>query len=71
MYEIVNLSIRTASDTYKTLPHQFQLICNNALHIQEISLSSINPPFNLNLIPLNQVNTLPLNSIIGTNFISC
>ena len=65
MYELTNLSIRPASDVYKTLPHNFQLICNNATHIEEISLAFNYQQFTNNFTHLNQINNLPLNSIIG------
>ncbi|CAF5136544.1 unnamed protein product, partial [Rotaria magnacalcarata] len=35
-YEFTNLNIRLASDAFKTLPHQFQLLCTNGTNVKEI-----------------------------------
>lgn len=67
MYEFMNLSVRIASDVYKTLPHEFQILCNNATCIEEIGLPLLDKDFYDNLVHLSQVNILPLNSIIGTS----
>ncbi|CAF2876708.1 unnamed protein product [Rotaria sp. Silwood2] len=48
----------------KTLPHQFQLVCTNATRVQEIDLPFDHRQISYNFIHLNQVNILPLNSII-------
>ncbi|CAF4877736.1 unnamed protein product, partial [Rotaria sp. Silwood1] len=63
-YEFTNLTIKSAVDIYKTLPHPFQLTCTNGTRVREID-----PPFVLeentyNFTPLNQINSLPMNSII-------
>ena len=64
-YEFTNLSIRTSVDAYKTLPHVYQLTCNNATRVHEIDA-----PFDLrqtcySFTPLSQVHAVPLNSIIS------
>ncbi|CAF3351327.1 unnamed protein product, partial [Rotaria sp. Silwood2] len=63
-HELTNLSIRPASDCFKTLPHPYQLTCTNATRVQEINLSYDLNNITYNFIHLNQINTLPLNSII-------
>ncbi|CAF4001841.1 unnamed protein product [Rotaria sordida] len=64
VYEFTNLSVRPAPNVYKTLPHDYQLVCNNATRIEEISLAFNYQQIANNFIHLNQVNDLLLNSII-------
>ncbi|CAF5004331.1 unnamed protein product, partial [Rotaria sp. Silwood1] len=64
-YEFTNLSIRPASENFKTLPHQFQLVCTNATKLQEIDLPFDHRQISYNFTHLNEVNTLSLNSIIN------
>ena len=64
MYEISGLSVRSAIDAYKTVSHPYQIICAKSTSLKEIENSSfltLAPVF----LPLNIVETLPLNSIIG------
>ncbi|CAF1292374.1 unnamed protein product [Rotaria sordida] len=56
MYEFVNLSIRPASDLYKTLPHQFELLCNTGTRVEEIISPLINQELYHNFVHLNQVD---------------
>jgi hypothetical protein len=64
----MNLSIRPASNTYKTLPHQFQLTCTNATCVREIHPPYDRPQISYNFTHLNQINFIPLESIIGKVF---
>ncbi|CAF1239382.1 unnamed protein product [Rotaria sp. Silwood1] len=63
-YEFTNLTIRTTSNAFKTLPHLFQLVCTSSTRVQEIDLtiSPIQPVYNL--IHLKEVNSIDLNSIV-------
>ncbi|CAM4827046.1 unnamed protein product [Rotaria magnacalcarata] len=60
----MNLSIRPASETLKTLPHPFQLVCTNATNVQEIDLSFDHRQISYSFTHLNQVNNIQLNTII-------
>ncbi|CAF3852303.1 unnamed protein product [Rotaria magnacalcarata] len=63
-YDFMNLSIRPASETLKTLPHPFQLVCTNATNVQEIDLSFDHRQISYSFTHLNQVNNIQLNTII-------
>ncbi|CAF1247877.1 unnamed protein product [Adineta steineri] len=63
-YEFKNLTIRASSDAYKTVAHPCQLICTTGTRVQEVDLSFNFQQISYNFIHLNQVDTIPLNSII-------
>ncbi|CAF4049771.1 unnamed protein product, partial [Rotaria sordida] len=63
-YEFTNLTIKSAVDIYKTLPHPFQLTCTNGTRVREIDSPFVLEQNTYNFTPLNQINSLPLNSII-------
>ncbi|CAM4840044.1 unnamed protein product [Rotaria magnacalcarata] len=63
-YEFFNLSCRGASEAFKTLPHLYQLVCTNSTRVEEIDISFDNKQENYNFIHLNEVNSIPLNSIV-------
>jgi hypothetical protein len=67
-YEFTNLSIRPASDAFKTLSHLFQLVCTNATFVQEIHSTFDHRMIPYDFTHLNQVQDIPLNSIIGKFF---
>ncbi|CAF2053861.1 unnamed protein product [Rotaria magnacalcarata] len=62
-YEFDGLSIRSVDDLYKKLPHEFQLMVNKTTTVREITMS-FNYELTYNFINLNQIETLPINSII-------
>lgn len=59
------MTIRPASNEFKTLPHLFQLVCTNGTNVQEIDFDIDNRQTSYNFVHLNQVNTIPMHSIIG------
>ncbi|CAF1678640.1 unnamed protein product, partial [Rotaria magnacalcarata] len=63
-YEFTNLNIRLASDAFKTLPHQFQLLCTNGTNVKEIDFPVDHQHVCYKFVHLNQVNTIPMHSII-------
>ncbi|CAF2142823.1 unnamed protein product, partial [Rotaria magnacalcarata] len=63
-YEFTNLNIRLASDAFKTLPHQFQLLCTNGTNVKEIDFPVDHQHLCYKFVHLNQVNTIPMHSII-------
>ncbi|CAF4032261.1 unnamed protein product [Rotaria magnacalcarata] len=62
-YEFGYLSIRTVDNMYKKLSHEYQLLVNNATNVREISMS-YNYEMKYNFTDLNEIETLPFNSII-------
>ncbi|CAF4221896.1 unnamed protein product [Rotaria magnacalcarata] len=64
-YEFTNLNIRPASDAFKTLSHQFQLLCTNGTNVKEIDFRFDHQHLCYKFVHLNQVNTIPMHSIIG------
>ncbi|CAF3436348.1 unnamed protein product [Rotaria socialis] len=63
-YEFSNLNIRPASDAFKTLSHQFQLLCTNGTTVKEIDFRLDHQHSCYNFVHLNQVNSIPMHSII-------
>jgi hypothetical protein len=53
---------------YKTLPHNFQLIATSSTSIQEVVSNFIYEPV-FNFINLEEIENLPLNSIVGKIFL--
>ncbi|CAF1539593.1 unnamed protein product [Adineta ricciae] len=65
VYEFLNLTIKSADEMYKTLPHPYQLVCTNATCAIETERLFDLQESTYNFTPLSQMNTLPLNSIVG------
>ncbi|CAF1507337.1 unnamed protein product [Rotaria sordida] len=63
-YEINNLCIKTANDTYKTLPNRFQLTSTTKTTITEIMDFHI-MPIEYQFLKLEDLATTPLDSVIG------
>jgi hypothetical protein len=67
-YEIKNLTIRPASEAFKTLPHSYQLVCTNSTSVQEINLPFDHQIISYDFTHLNQVDNKPMHLIIGKFF---
>ena len=50
---------------YKSLPYPFQLVCTNATRVENIGLQFERGQPIFNFTHLNEVDNLPLNSLIG------
>ncbi|CAF1557031.1 unnamed protein product, partial [Adineta steineri] len=68
-YEFTNLNIRPASDAFKTLPHQYQQVYTNGTSVEKIDFTLNHRNMSYNFIHLNQVNTIPMHSIIGNSIL--
>ncbi|CAF1368474.1 unnamed protein product [Adineta steineri] len=65
-YEFNGLSIKTVDSIYKKLSHDFQLIVNKTTKTREITMT-YKYHLTYNFTHLNEVENLPLNSIIDVN----
>ncbi|CAF4104176.1 unnamed protein product [Rotaria magnacalcarata] len=63
-YEFSNLSVRLASDSFKTLAHSYQLVCTNTTVATQITSTPYDETPTFNFVHLIQIPDLPLNSII-------
>ncbi|CAM2714278.1 unnamed protein product [Rotaria socialis] len=63
-YEFSNLSVRLASDSFKTLAHSYQLVCTNTTVATQITSTPYDETPTFNFVHLIQIADLPLNSII-------